>query len=67
MRFVQIVMLFGAPGSGKGTQGPTLVETLGIPQLSTGDILRKAVADQTEIGKVVGPIMKVPELWIRRP
>lgn len=47
----KIMMVFGAPGAGKGTQGTRIVDTLGIPQLSTGDMLRDAVAAQTEVGK----------------
>jgi adenylate kinase family enzyme len=39
-----IMMVFGAPGAGKGTQGPRIVKLLGIAQLSTGDMLRDAVA-----------------------
>ena len=45
------VVLLGAPGAGKGTQAKLLQETFGAPQISTGDILRKAVADQTPLGK----------------
>jgi adenylate kinase len=44
------LMLLGAPGAGKGTQAKILVEALGIPQISTGDMLRSAVADQTGLG-----------------
>jgi 2-phosphoglycerate kinase len=47
----KVMILFGAPGAGKGTQAPKIVSLLGIPQLSTGDMLRDAVANQTEIGK----------------
>eukprot|EP00929_Paragymnodinium_shiwhaense_P106400 TRINITY_DN7173_c0_g2_i3.p1 TRINITY_DN7173_c0_g2~~TRINITY_DN7173_c0_g2_i3.p1 ORF type:complete len:692 (-),score=181.26 TRINITY_DN7173_c0_g2_i3:93-2168(-) len=46
----RIVMLFGKPGSGKGTLAPKIVDALGIPQLSTGDMLRAAVAAGTEVG-----------------
>ncbi|GMH67577.1 hypothetical protein TL16_g04714, partial [Triparma laevis f. inornata] len=52
------MMLFGPPGSGKGTQGPKIEGMLGIPQLSTGDMLRAAVKNQTEIGKKAQGIMK---------
>lgn len=44
------VMLLGAPGAGKGTQAARIVDEFGLVHLSTGDILRKAVADQTPLG-----------------
>lgn len=44
------LMLFGAPGAGKGTQAKFLIEKYGIPQISTGDILRAAIADKTNMG-----------------
>jgi adenylate kinase len=44
------VMILGAPGSGKGTQGKLLAEHLGIPQVSTGDLLRAAVKQGTPLG-----------------
>lgn len=44
------IVLLGAPGSGKGTQSQRLVETYRIPQVSTGDLLRDAVAKKTELG-----------------
>jgi adenylate kinase len=44
------IVLMGAPGSGKGTQSQRLVERFGIPQISTGDLLRSAVARATEYG-----------------
>jgi len=53
----KIMMVFGAPGAGKGTQGPKIVEMLGIPQLSTGDMLREAVAKGTEVGKQAKEVM----------
>jgi adenylate kinase len=40
----------GAPGSGKGTQSQLLVKAYGVPQISTGDLLREAVAARTELG-----------------
>src|SRR3984957_6024043 len=49
MRIMRIVLL-GAPGSGKGTQSQLLVKAHGIPQISTGDLLREAVAKGTELG-----------------
>jgi len=45
------IVLLGAPGSGKGTQSQRLVERLGIPQVSSGDLLRTAVARGTELGR----------------
>lgn len=44
------IMLLGAPGVGKGTIAKRLVEKYGIPQLSTGDMLREAVRNRTEVG-----------------
>ena len=46
-----IMILFGPPGTGKGIHGPKIEDMLGILQLSTGDMLRAAVASQTEVGK----------------
>jgi len=48
------VVLLGPPGAGKGTQGKLLQEMFGAVQISTGDILRKAVADQTPLGRQAG-------------
>jgi adenylate kinase len=44
------IVLLGAPGSGKGTQSQLLVKAYGIPQISTGDLLREAVSKGTELG-----------------
>lgn len=56
------LVLLGAPGAGKGTQAKKLIETFGIPQISTGDILRKAVADGTPLGKEAKSYMNNGEL-----
>jgi adenylate kinase len=53
-----ILILFGPPGAGKGTHGPKIENMLGTPQLSTGDMLRAAVANKTEVGKKAEAIMK---------
>ncbi|HLW53032.1 MAG TPA: adenylate kinase [Candidatus Angelobacter sp.] len=52
------VILLGAPGAGKGTQAKLIAARYGIPQISTGDILRDNVARGTELGKKADPIMK---------
>ncbi|WP_277284842.1 adenylate kinase [Sneathia sanguinegens] len=44
------IVLFGAPGAGKGTQAKKMVEKYDIPQISTGDILREAIKQETKLG-----------------
>jgi adenylate kinase len=51
------LILLGPPGAGKGTQAKILVEAYGIPQLSTGDILRSAIAQKTPMGLAAKEIM----------
>ena len=51
------LILLGAPGVGKGTQAQFLVEKYGIPQISTGDMLREAIREGTELGKKVKAVM----------
>ena len=51
------LILLGPPGVGKGTQAKILVEAFGIPQLSTGDILRNAIAQKTTMGLAAKEVM----------
>ncbi len=56
------IVLLGAPGSGKGTQSQRLVQRFGIPQISTGDLLRSAVARGTELGLKAKDVMAAGKL-----
>lgn len=57
-----IVVLFGPPGSGKGTQSQRVAERLGIPHVATGDILRAEVARGSALGREAEPIMRSGKL-----
>ncbi len=56
------LILLGPPGAGKGTQSARLTEDFGLPHISTGDILRQAVADATELGRAAAKYMEAGEL-----
>jgi adenylate kinase len=56
------VLLLGPQGSGKGTQGRLISAEYGIPHISTGDMLRAAVAEGTELGRQAEPLLKAGQL-----
>ena len=53
-----IIIMLGAPGTGKGTVAGMLADKLDIPQISTGDIFRKNIAEKTELGKLAESYIK---------
>lgn len=57
-----VIIMLGAPGTGKGTVAGILKEELGIPQVSTGDIFRKHIQEQTELGKLAESYISKGEL-----
>ena len=64
------LILFGAPGSGKGTQAKLLKQSLGLPHISTGDMLRERVARRDELGLQVESILQsgglVPDVTVNK-
>lgn len=56
------LVLLGAPGAGKGTQARKLVDLLGVPQISTGDMLRESIAAGSDLGEKVKAIMEAGQL-----
>uniref|UniRef100_A0A7S2TF23 Adenylate kinase active site lid domain-containing protein n=1 Tax=Lotharella oceanica TaxID=641309 RepID=A0A7S2TF23_9EUKA len=57
-----IIILLGPPGAGKGTVAPVVKSKLGVPQLSTGDLLRKAVREDSKTAREIKAIMQKGEL-----
>ncbi len=57
-----LLVLFGPPGAGKGTQAAFLVDELGIPQVATGDIFRKHLKEGTELGQLARSFMDKGQL-----
>jgi adenylate kinase len=57
-----VVVLLGPPGSGKGTQAKRLVEALGTPHVSSGDLFRHHLSEETELGKLAQSYMEKGEL-----
>src|ERR1700693_1648331 len=62
LRDVGPVVLLGPPGAGKGTQAKRIMERYGIPQISTGDLLRQNVVRGTELGLAAKAVMARGEL-----
>jgi adenylate kinase len=56
------IIFIGPPGAGKGTQAQRLLEHLGIPHLSTGEMLRRAVREKTDGGALAAPLMSAGQL-----
>ena len=57
-----VIVMLGAPGTGKGTVSGILTEELGVPQVSTGDIFRKNISEKTELGKLAQEYMSQGKL-----
>jgi adenylate kinase len=62
MAFRGALIFLGPPGAGKGTQSRFIAKSCGVPQLSTGDMFRKAINDGTETGRLAKPIVERGEL-----
>ncbi|MDR2474223.1 MAG: adenylate kinase [Bacteroidales bacterium] len=56
------IVMFGAPGSGKGTQSESIIKNFGLQHISTGDLLRKEIAAGTQLGKIADSYMSKGQL-----
>ena len=56
------IILLGPPGAGKGTQAQFISKEFGIPQISTGDMLRSAIKNGTELGRLAKSVMDAGQL-----
>ena len=56
------IVLLGPPGAGKGTQAARISERLGIPAISTGDVFRAHIKDETELGRKVKAVIESGDL-----
>lgn len=56
------IIIFGAPGAGKGTQCKHIVSKYGMFQLSTGDVIRREIAERTDLGLIIQPIVEAGKL-----
>jgi adenylate kinase len=60
------LLIMGLPGAGKGTQAAKIVEEFGVAHISTGDMFRAAMANQTEMGRLAKSFIDKGELGTRR-
>ena len=60
------IVIFGAPGSGKGTQSDKLIAKYGFEHISTGDVLRSEIKNGTELGKTAKEYIDKGQLYPRR-
>ena len=56
------VVIFGAPGSGKGTQSELIIKEYGLDHISTGDVLRSEMKNETELGKIAKDFIEKGQL-----
>ena len=62
--FMLNIVIFGAPGSGKGTQSELIIKEYGLDHISTGDVLRSEMKNETELGKIAKDYIE-KDNWFR--